>query len=130
MGLKRRVGIYTGLKYRGGGPMWAWVLHRVTGILIVLFIGLHVIASFFMQQTGSDLATTINIIYENWIFQIFVVFIVLFHALNGLRIAILDIWPKYQVFQREALWLQWLIFIPIYGLTIFFLIQNAISGSF
>ena len=82
------------------------------------------------QQTGSDFATTINIIYESWIFQIIVVFIVFFHGLNGMGIAILDIWPKFQVFQREALWLQWLIFIPVYGLTVFILVQRAISGSY
>ena len=130
MGLNRRVGFFSGLKYRGGGPMWAWILHRVTGISMVLFVGTHVFASFFMQQTGSDYATSINIIYESWIFQIAVTFIVIFHGLNGMRIAILDIWPKFQTFQREALWLQWLIFIPVYGLTVFILIQRAITGSY
>jgi len=109
--------------------MWAWVLHRVTGLALVLLVGIHVFASFFMQQTGSDFATSLNIIYESWIFQILVVFIVIFHGLNGLRISILDIWPKYQMFQREALWLQWLVFIPLYGLTVFIIIQRAISGS-
>ena len=129
MGLKRNVGFFQGLKYRGGGPMLAWMLHRITGLSILLVVGLHVYASFFMQQTGSDFATSLNIIYESWIFQIFVVFIVIFHGLNGLRICILDIWPKYQMFQREALWLQWLVFIPLYGLTVFIIIQRAISGS-
>jgi hypothetical protein len=47
-----------------------------------------------------------------------------------MRIVILDICPKFQVFQREALWLQWLIFIPVYGLTVFILIQRAIAGSY
>ncbi len=82
-----------------------------------------------MQQTGSDLATLINTIYESWIFQIVVIFIVLFHALNGLRIAFLDIWPQYLVYQREALWLQWFIFVPVYGLTVFILIQHALASS-
>jgi succinate dehydrogenase / fumarate reductase cytochrome b subunit len=130
MGLNRRVGFFAGLKYRGGGPMWAWMLHRVTGLSMLLFVALHVFASFFMQQTGSDVAIFINTIYESWVFQILVTFIVIFHALNGLRIAILDIWPQFQTFQREALWLQWLIFIPVYGLTVFILIQRAITGSY
>lgn len=110
--------------------MWAWILHRVSGLAMLLFVGTHVFASFFMQQTGSDFAININIIYESWVFQIIVTFIVIFHGLNGMRIVILDIWPKFQVFQREALWLQWLIFIPIYGLTVFILIQRAIAGSY
>jgi succinate dehydrogenase / fumarate reductase cytochrome b subunit len=126
MSLKRKVGFFQGLKYRGKGPMWAWILHRITGLSIILFVGLHVFASFFMQQFGSDIATSFNIVYESWIFQILVIFIVIFHALNGFRIAVLDIWPELLVYQREALWLQWLVFIPIYGLTIFILIQNNI----
>ena len=127
--MNRRVSLREGLKYQGGGPMLAWLLHRISGLAILFFVGLHVIASFFMQQTGSDLATNINIIYESWIFQILITFIVIFHALNGLRIAILDIWPRFLVYQREALWLQWLIFIPVYGLTIFILIQRNLSGG-
>ena len=129
MGISRKVGFFAGLKYHGGSPMWAWMLHRVTGLAMLTFVGLHVIASFFMQQTASDLATSINTVYESWIFQILVMFVVIFHALNGLRIAALDIWPQFQIYQREALWLQVLIFVPVYGLTIFILIQHALTGS-
>jgi succinate dehydrogenase / fumarate reductase cytochrome b subunit len=129
MGLRRRVGFFEGLRYQGGAPMLAWILHRITGLSIIFFVGLHVFASFFMQQLGSDLATTINIIYQSWIFQIYIVFCVIFHALNGLRIAILDLWPKTLKFQREALWLELIVFIPIYGLTVFLIIQNAFSGG-
>ena len=129
MALNRKVGFFQGLNYQGGGPMLAWMLHRITGLGILAFVGLHVISSFFMQQTGSDVATFINTIYEHWAFQIFVAFFVLFHALNGLRIAILDIWPKFLTYQREALWLQLTIFVPVYGLTVFLLIQHSLAGG-
>ena len=128
MHLSRNVGVSQGLRYRGGGPMWAWVLHRITGLSILLFVSLHILASFTYHLLGLDFGATINTVYESWIFQIFVVFIVLFHALNGLRIAFLDIWPQFQKFQREALWLEVAIFVPIYGLTVFFLVRNGLSG--
>ncbi|MGD9091740.1 MAG: hypothetical protein PVF74_02750 [Anaerolineales bacterium] len=128
MGLSRKVGFFQGLTYKGGGPMVAWMLHRLTGVGIVLFVGLHVIASFFMQQLGSDLATTINIVYESWAFQIVVAFIVIYHTVSGLRIVVCDFWPKYQPYQHEVIWLQWVIFVPIYGLTAFLLIYlNVVS---
>lgn len=127
MGLNRKVGFLEGLKYQGGGPMLAWILHRLTALGIILFVGLHVIASFFMQQFGSDFATTINIIYESWIFQIVVAFCVIFHALNGLRIVISDLWTQSLMYQRELLWLQWLIFLIIYGFTAGFLISINIG---
>jgi succinate dehydrogenase / fumarate reductase cytochrome b subunit len=129
MGLNRKVSFITGLKYQGGGPMLAWMLHRISGLSILLFVGLHVIASFFMQQMGSDWAIAVNTVYESWIFQIFVVFFVLFHAINGLRIIILDFWPKFLQYQREALWLEWLIFLPIYGMTVFIIIQRGLGGG-
>ena len=128
MALKRNVGL-KGFSYRGGGPMLSWVLHRVTGVAIALFVGTHVIASFFMQQLGSDWATAINTVYESIYFQIVVIFIVLFHALNGLRIIILDIWPKLLEYQREVTWIEWLIFIPVYGMTVAIMILNKLKGS-
>lgn len=127
MTLNRNVGL-KGLKYRGGGPMLVWILHRIGGLAIVIFVGLHVIASFFMQQTASDLATWINSIYESVYFQIFFYFFVIFHALNGLRIILSDFWPKLLEFQREMIWIEWAIFIPVYGLALFVMIQNALAG--
>jgi len=128
MALKRNVGL-AGAKYKGGGPMLAWALHRISGLAIVIFISLHILASFSQHQLGSNLGTTINIIYESIYFQIFIVFVVLFHALNGLRIILQDTWPKLQEYQRELIWLQWIIFIPTYGLTIFMMIMAARSLS-
>ena len=49
-------------------------------------------------------------------------------TIHGLRIAILDIWPKLLPFQREALWLEWGVFIPVYSLTIFILISHALTA--
>ena len=128
MALKRNVGL-AGARYRGGGPMLAWVLHRISGLAMITFVSLHVLASFFQHQLGNELATTINIIYESLYFQIFIYFVVIFHTLNGLRIVILDTWPAMLEYQHEATWLQWLIFIPIYGLTVFIMVSRSISGG-
>ena len=128
MALKRTVGLM-GFRYRGGGPMWAWILHRASGLAIVLFVGTHILASFFMQQFGSDPATSLNIIYESAYFQIIVFFIVIYHGLNGLRIIILDTWPQLLQYQREVTWLQWLIFVPVYGLTVAVMVLGLFQGG-
>ncbi len=117
MALKRNVGL-KGLRYNGGGPMLAWSLHRIGGLAMVLFVGMHILASFFMQQYGSDWATSLNTVYESMYFQFLIIFVVYFHGLNGLRIILLDIKPQYLKFQREITWLQWLIFIPLYAITV------------
>ena len=125
----RDVSLSAGLKYRGGGPMWAWLLHRIGGVAMIVFISTHVIAGFFMQQMASDAATTINTIYESVYFQVVLYFFVIFHVLNGLRIILLDTWPRMLEYQREAIWLQWVIFLPVYGLAIFIMITRAIQGG-
>ena len=128
MALKRNVGL-KGARSRGGGPMLAWVLHRVSGIAIVVFVGLHVLASFLMQQFGSDFATTMNIVYESPYFQIFIFFVVIWHALNGLRIIILDTWPRALQYQREATWLQWIVFLAVYATAVTIMVMNLLGGE-
>ena len=125
-------GKYTGLKgwlYKGSTPYYGFALHRLTAMGIILFVGMHVAASFSMQQALGTWGTTINIIYESWWFQIMVIFCVLFHTLNGMRVVILDIWPKLIKYSREAVYLEWAIFIPIYALTVFLIIKGALSAG-
>jgi succinate dehydrogenase / fumarate reductase, cytochrome b subunit len=128
MAFGRKIGLQ-GLRYQGGGPMLAWVLHRIGGLAMVIFVGMHIASSFLMQQLGSDLGTALNTFYESWQFQAVLYFFVIFHALNGLRIILLDLRPQYLKFQRESTWLQWIIFIPLYGLTVFIMIMNGLSAK-
>ena len=125
MAFGKNVGLQ-GLRYRGGGPMWVWLLHRITALGIVLFVGTHMIVSFYSQQLQSNLAVRINDVYKSTILQLVVYFCVIFHTINGMRIIILDFFPKYLKYQREAIWLEWLLFLPVYGLAVYFFIQRLI----
>jgi succinate dehydrogenase / fumarate reductase cytochrome b subunit len=129
MALSRRVSFLAGLRYRGKQGMLNFILHRITGLGIVAFVGIHVVAGFFGQQFGDDLSFALNTIYESWQFQLFVYFSVLYHALNGTRLTLMDLFPKLMRFQRELLWLQWAIFVVSYGFPSYFLIQTALSSS-
>ncbi len=124
MGLKRTVGLGTALRYRGQGPMLTFILHRIGGVGMVLFVGMHLAASFFGGKTGVFL----NSIYEHWLFQIFIYFCALFHVINGLRITILDLWPKLIEHQREAIWLEWAVFLPIYVISVFLMVRAGLGG--
>ncbi len=90
MELKRNVSLASALRYKGQGPMLTFVLHRIGGVGMAIFITVHILASFMGGKTGVFL----NTIYEHWLFQIFIFFCVLFHAINGLRITIVDLFPK------------------------------------
>ncbi len=130
MGLKRNVRLAQALRYKGQGPMLTFILHRIGGLSMVLFVGLHVLASFLQNQPGTahQAGIFINSIYENWIFQIFIFFGALFHLINGLRITILDLWPRLIEYQREAIWLEWLVFLPVYAMAVLVIVRTALGG--
>lgn len=124
MARERNVGVFDGFIYRGGGPMLAWLLHRISGIGIVVFVGLHILANAFNGQIGS----AINYIFMSWVFQLLIFFCVLFHAINGLRIIILDLWPALLEHQREAIWIEWAFFLPIYAIAALVIISKGLAG--
>lgn len=126
--LKRRVNFFAGLRYRGKQGMITWMLNRITGLGILLFVGIHVVAAFFLQQFGDDVSIAVTTIYESWPFQLVVYFCVLYHATHGARIAIEDLFPSLLRFHSELVWLQWIIFIPLYVLPSYIMVQNAILG--
>ena len=124
MGLKRNVPLVTGLRYQGKGPMLTFVLHRIGGLGMAIFVTMHIVASFF----GGEIGGFLNSIYENWAFQIFIFFSALFHAINGLRITILDLWPRLLEHQQEAIWVEWAVFIPVFGIAVFAILSSAFGG--
>jgi succinate dehydrogenase / fumarate reductase cytochrome b subunit len=129
MSLSRNVSLRQALRYQGKGPMLTYILHRISGLGIVTFVALHILASWLMNQAwGSDLGIFINTLYEHWIFQVFIFFCALFHAVNGLRIVILDLWPKLMEYQREVIWAEWFVFIPLYGIALLVILRSGLGG--
>ena len=126
MSASRGVSVLQALRYRGRQGMVSWTLHRLTGLGIVLFVGMHVVAAFFLQQFGDPVATAVTAAYESWPTQLFVYFCVLYHALNGARLALMDLAPSLLRFQHELVWLQWAIFAPAYLLPAFFLVRGGL----
>lgn len=117
MGLERNVSLFTALQYKGQGPMLTYILHRIAGIGLFIFFTTYVMA---LAGVGF-----INALYQNWIFQLIVLFCAIFHAVNGMRITILDIWPTLQQYQHKAIRIEWAIFWPIYVVAVVIVIRAA-----
>jgi succinate dehydrogenase / fumarate reductase, cytochrome b subunit len=124
MGLKRNVSLSAGLRYKGPAGYLTFILHRIGGLGMAVFIAVHILASF----VGGRFGGTLNGIYQNWAFQIFIFFCALFHAINGLRITILDLWPKLQDYQTEAIWIEYAVFIPLFALSVYVIASTAMGG--
>lgn len=92
------------LRYRGALGQWSWVLHRLSGLGVVLFLTLHVIdtswAVFYPELYVRAIAS-----YQSPLFTVGefgLVAAVVYHALNGLRIAIIDYKPAWWKYQQRA----------------------------
>ena len=95
--------IFRAVTYRGREGQIAWMLHRVTGVGVFLFLALHIL-NIFLMSFPSDVFNSVLVLYHNLVFKLLTVFGlylgVLYHALNGIRVMIVDFWPgagRYQV---------------------------------
>ncbi len=82
------------ITYRGGVGQLSFVLHRLTGLGILLFLVIHVVDTstvFFVPSLYAD-AIAIYRSVPFMIGEIFLVFSVIYHGVNGARIAIFDLY--------------------------------------
>ena len=82
--------------YRGGVGMWSWILHRGSGLAVLGFLFLHILDTS-LVLFGPKAYNTMAAIYESAVFrplEVVLMFLVIYHAFNGLRVILLDFWPK------------------------------------
>jgi len=92
------------LRYRGAIGQWSWVLHRLTGLGVVFFLIIHVVDTSW-SVFYPDLYEKAIAAYQTPLFtlgEFGLVFAVVYHALNGLRIALMDFQPKWWKYQERA----------------------------
>lgn len=95
-----------GTLYRGREGQWSWVAHRLTGVAIILFLFAHVVDTAVVGW-GPEKYNRVMSVYHNPIVRLLelgLVAAVLYHAVNGIRIMIVDFWPKTARFHRELLY--------------------------
>ncbi|HEY7720235.1 MAG TPA: succinate dehydrogenase, cytochrome b556 subunit [Pedococcus sp.] len=96
----------SGTLYRGREGMWSWVAHRISGVLIFLFLFAHVLDTA-LVRVSPEAYNTVMETYKNPVVglgEAGLVAAVLFHALNGLRIVAVDFWAKGPRYQRQMFW--------------------------
>lgn len=120
MGLKREVSLSVALGYKGQAPYLTYILHRIGGIALFVFFTVYILA---LVGVGA-----MQVLLGNWVFQaVFLVF-GLFHAINGLRITILDLSPKLIEHFRVAIQIEWVVYALIAGYALFVVFSSAFGG--
>ncbi|HKN25457.1 MAG TPA: succinate dehydrogenase, cytochrome b556 subunit [Candidatus Acidoferrum sp.] len=104
------------LTYRGGPGQWSWILHRLTGVCVFLFLLVH-IADIALVGWGPAVFNKLLFLYRYPPFrvgEIILVGAVVYHALNGLRICIIDFWPQVTVIHRKLVYAVGIVFVVIF----------------
>ena len=80
--------------YRGKSGQWAFLVHRITGFLVFLFLLVHIVDVSLISR--PRLYDEVHELYGNVLLRLFEVgllFALVYHALNGLRIVMIDFFP-------------------------------------
>ncbi|MES1212396.1 MAG: succinate dehydrogenase, cytochrome b556 subunit [Leifsonia sp.] len=96
-----------GTLYRGREGMWSWVLHRITGVAIFFFLLIHVLDTSLVRISPDAYNSVINE-YKTPILglgELALVAAIGLHALNGLRIILIDFWGWGTRHQRLMFWI-------------------------
>jgi succinate dehydrogenase / fumarate reductase, cytochrome b subunit len=98
--------------YRGREGQWSWIAHRVTGVGILLFLFAHIVDTALVGW-GPDAYNRVVSVYHHPLVQVMelgLVGAVIYHALNGMRIMIIDFWSRGADFQARLFWGTMLLF--------------------
>jgi succinate dehydrogenase / fumarate reductase, cytochrome b subunit len=85
-----------GSVYKGHPGQWSWLFHRVTGVAIILFLFAHVVDTAVIGW-GPAAYDRVIAAYENPVVRLLelgLVAAVLFHSFNGIKITLIDFFPK------------------------------------
>lgn len=104
------------VRYRGREGHYSFLLHRLTGLGTLLFLAIHIVDTSLVYFAEDLYEEAINI-YRSTPFmigEIFLVFSVIYHGVNGLRVIYLDmVKPAAWTIKAQRKAAQWTLAISI-----------------
>ena len=120
MGLKRNVSLSTALGYKGQGPFLAYILHRIGGSALFILFTVYILSLLGVQSMHA--------LMGNWVFQVILLVFGVFHAINGLRITLMDLQPRWIEHFQTAMTIEWVVYVLLGGFTVLTVIRHAFGG--
>ncbi len=119
--------------YRGREGQLSFLLHRITGLGTALFLTIHIIDTSWVYFAPNAYQIAIDL-YRSTLFgigEIFLVFSVLFHGVNGLRVAFFDlIAPRFWQIKKTRASTRWtlaitlVLWVPAAGIMIYNILHH------
>ena len=121
-----------GTLYRGREGMWTWVAHRVTGVLIFFFLFAHVLDTALVRvspNSYNEIMDTYKTPLVN-LMEVGLVGAVLFHALNGLRVMLIDFWSKGTRYQKQMSFVVVAVVLLVMVPGTYFMVEHTVRDLF
>ena len=121
-----------GSLYRGGQGQWSWVAHRITGVLVFFFLFAHVLDTALVRVSPNSYDRVIDT-YKNPfvnLLELGLVGAVLYHALNGIRVMLVDFWAKGAKYQKQMLWTVVTIWVVVMIPGAYFMLEHSVKQYF
>lgn|SRR3989338_2326651 len=116
--------------YRGGIGQWSWLAHRVTGVAVLIFLFTHILDTALIML-GPDLYNKIIQLYRLPLFGLMEIGLfacVLYHALNGVRIIIIDFWMESIAHYKAMFLIQMILFALIFLPVAWIMLSGAVHA--
>ena len=116
--------------YRGGIGQWSWVLHRVTGVAVLLFLFIHILDTSLII-VGPVWYNKIITIYRMPLFGVMEIGLfaaVLYHSLNGVRICIIDFVVESIAYYKQMFQIQMVLFFLIFLPVAYIMFGQVLKG--
>lgn len=82
--------------YKGQSGMWSWLLHRITGLGILLFLLVHIV-DVSLLGFGPAVYNEGILLFDSVVVRLLslaLIGAVLLHGFNGIRLMVIDFWRK------------------------------------
>ncbi len=116
--------------YRGGIGQWSWVLHRVTGVAVLLFLFIHILDTALII-VGPEWYNKIITIYRMPLFGVMEIGLFaagLFPSLNGVRICIIDFVVESITYYKQMFQIQMVLFFLIFLPVAYIMFGQVLKG--
>ncbi len=120
-----------GSLYRGREGMWSWVAHRVTGVLVFFFLFSHVLDTALVRVSPDSYDRIIDT-YKNPLINLMEVGLVgavLYHALNGIRVMLIDFWSNGVRYQKQMLFGIIAVWLVVMVPGAFFMLEHTVRTT-
>jgi len=121
------------LNYRGREGHWSFLLHRITGLGTGLFLTVHIVDTALVYFAPAIYQDVLKV-YQSTLFglgELALVFCVLYHGVNGLRVAFFDMFaPKNWTIptqRKSTIWtliISLVLWVPAAGIMLYNLLYH------